>query len=263
MMEERPQGLPALMIDAEAPLVLVGPPRAVRGEFRLQNPTAEKVLVREPVFRAGSAPVGRSKNQPGAAVLPESGLVMRRIVMRPKQSRPIPVALALDPRTPPGTYHAELVVNDERRSVVLHVTEDISLVIAPEEILLTNHPGEKVKKRVVFTNPGNVSIPVRNLGTVVLDEELVHCRALRGALSDVGDTMENLDTFLAALGRRYKKLYETLALKVQNSAVTLEPGETQAIDLTITLPEKLEPRSRYTGYAAISTRSLPFTIVPD
>ena len=52
-------------------------------------------------------------------------------------------------------------------------------------------------------------------------------------------------------------------LKVQNTAVTIEPGQTRAVDLTITLPEKLESRSRYSGYAAISTNNLTFTVVPD
>jgi len=183
--------------------------------------------------------------------------------MRPGQSRPIPVALALDPRTPPGTYNAELEIHGQQRSVVIHVIEEVSLTIAPREIVLPNRPGEKVEKRVVFTNDGNVPVSVRSLGTVVLDEELVHCRALRGALSDVGETMESLNDFVTALGRRYKKLYETLVLKVQNAEVTIEPGRTQSVDLTITLPEKLESRSRYSGYAAISTSSLTFTIVPD
>jgi hypothetical protein len=251
------------MADVEEPLVLVGPPRAIRGEFRLQNPTSEKVIVREPHVRSAAAVGGKKKALAEAVHLQAPALVMRRIVMRPKQSRPVPVILALDPRTPPGTYQAELVVNDELRSVVVHVTEEVSLTISPQELLLPSRPGEKVKKRVVFTNQGNVPVPVRSLGTVVLDEELVHCRALRGALTDVGDTMTTLDDFVVALGRRYKKLYESLVLKVQNTAATIEPGETQAVDLTITLPDKLEPRSRYSGYAAISASSLQFTIVPD
>jgi hypothetical protein len=257
------QGHPAFLVDTEEPLVLAGPPRAVRGEFRLRNPTAEKMTVREAVFRGGTMTGRRAKQHADLTVLPEAGLVMRRVVMRPGQSRPVPVALELDPRTPPGTYQAELAVNDQRRSVVIHVTEDVALQIAPDEIVLANRPGEKVKKTVVFTNVGNVPVHVRSLGTVVLDEELVHCRALRGALSDVGDTMKDLDEFAAALGKRYKQLYETLALRVQNTAATLAPGETQAMELTITLPEKLEARSRYSGYAAISTSSLTFTIVPD
>jgi len=116
---------------------------------------------------------------------------------------------------------------------------------------------------VVFTNDGNVPITIHSLGTVLLEEELLHRRAFRGAVADAGDTMEDLDDFAVALGRRYKKLYENLVLKIQNSTVIIEPGDTVAVELTITLPDVLESRSRYHGYAAISTESLLFTIVPD
>jgi hypothetical protein len=266
-MADEPEPQAAMMLDAEQPLVLVGPPRGVRGEFSLQNPTDRKVIIREPRVRPTPAATGKraaaGKGAAAAAVLSEAPMVMRRIIMRPGQSRPIPVALALDPRTPPGTYNAELEIQGQQRTVVIHVLEEVSLTIAPREIVLPNRPGEKVEKRVIFTNDGNVPISVRTLGTVILDEELVHCRALRGALSDVGETMESLNDFVAALGRRYQKLYETLVLKVQNTAVTIDPGQTQAVDLTITLPEKLESRSRYSGYAAISTNNLTFTVVPD
>jgi hypothetical protein len=253
----------ALLADAEEPLILTGPPRFIRGEFRLQNPTADKIIVREPHVRAAVGAVSRKKSLAEGAAFPGPALVMRRIVMRPNQSRPVPVALTLDPRTPPGTYHAELVVNDQLRTVVVHVTEEVGLTIQPAEIVLASRSGDKMKKQVVFTNTGNVPISIRNLGTVVLDEELVHCRALRGALSDVGDTMTNLDEFVVALGRRYKKLYESMVLKVQNTAVTVEPGQTKPVELTITLPDKLDPRARYGGYAAISSSNLQFTIVPD
>jgi hypothetical protein len=289
--KQQSQTARATMINVDAPLVLAGPPRAIRGEFHLQNATTEKLSVRDAMFRSVAAPAKTDdlstrpttkvkaadvakavKAADGAradavkapavsAILPEMGLSLRRIVVRPGQARPVPVALELDPRTPPGTYHAELTVNDQKRDVVMHVTEDVSLQIMPEEIVLDSVPGGKSTRRVVFTNLGNVPIQVRTIGTVVLDEELVHCRALRGAIADVGDTMKSLDEFTAALGRRYKKLYETLAVKVQNDAVTLGPGETQAVDLTIALPDKLDKSSRYTGYAAISTSSLTFTIV--
>jgi hypothetical protein len=252
-----------LMADLEEPLVLAGPPRAIRGEFRLENPTDEKVIVRQPLFRAVAPKGKKAARAAEAAALPETGLALRRIVMRPGQARPVPVALQLDPRLPPGTYHAELAINDQSRSVVIHVTEDIDLDVTPDQVILANAPGEKVKRTLVFTNRGNVPIAIGTVGTVVLDDDLAHCRALRGALEDVGDTMKGLDDFAAALGRRYKKLYETLVLKVQNGAVTLAPGETQAVDLTITLPKDLDSHSRYTGAAAIATISLPFIIVPD
>lgn len=255
----------ALMPDAAEPLLLVGPPRDVRGQFRVQNSTERKIVVRQPMLKAAAAP----RVKPGTAAsgkpaaLPVEALALRRIIVRPGQSRPVPVALALDPRTPPGTYHADLDVEGERRSVVLHVIEDVALTIAPSDIVIPNRSGETIQKRVVFTNEGNVAVTVRSLGAVVLDEELAHCRALRGALADVAETMKTLDDFAVALGRRYRAIYQTLALRVQNEQVVIAPGETAAVDLKITLPEKLEARSRYTGYAAISTSTLTFTVVPD
>lgn len=255
----------AVLADAERPLVLVGPPRAVRGEFQVQNSTDRKIVVRQPRLRAAAVAEKRGKaaKAAAAAALPQPNVSLRRIIVRPGQARPVPVMLNLDPRTPPGTYHAELDVDGEQRSVVVHVTEDVALTMTPDHLVLPNRPGETLTKQVVFTNDGNVDVSVQALGTVVLDEELAHCRALRGALADVGDTMKSLDDFAVALGKRYHAIYETLVLRVKNDAVVVAPGDTKALDLTITIPEKLERRSRYTGYAAISTATLTFTIVPD
>jgi hypothetical protein len=257
---------PTLMPDAAQPLVLVGPPRDIRGEFRVQNSTERKIIVRQPLLKTAAAARAKPAVQgktPAAEPLPDMALALRRIVVRPGQSRPVPVALALDPRTPPGTYNADLDIDGQQRTVIVHVTEDVALSIAPREIVIANRAGGRVQKRIVLTNEGNVPITVRPIGVVVLDEELAHCRALRGALEDVGETMKNLDDFAVALGRRYRALYQTLALRVQSPEVTIPPGETQAVDLTIALPDKLEPRSRYSGYAAISTSTLTFTVVPD
>ena len=254
-----------LMADAAEPLVLVGPPREIRGEFVVRNPTERKIIVRQPVLKAAAPLTGRAKTaaaKAGIAALPET-VALRRIKVRAGQSRPVPLSLTLDPRTPPGTYQAELDVNGEQRSVVVHVTEDVALALSPDEIVLPGRAGEKFEKRVVFTNEGNVPVHVKALGAVVLEDDAAHCRALRGALQDVGDTMKNLDDFAVALGRRYRAIYDTIALRVQNDEVTVAPGETQAIDLTITLPEKLEKRARYVGTVAISTSTLTFMVVPD
>ena len=259
-----------LLHEEKQPLVLVGPPRQIRGEFRLQNATDRKIVVRQPMLKAAAVPRAKGGKKSAAAAdalpaasLPDVGLSLRRIVVRAGTSKPVPLALALDPRTPPGTYQAELDIDGEQRAVVMHVTEEVALAIAPQALVLTNAPGTKIQKQIVLTNDGNVAVTVKNIGAVVLDDELAHCRALRGALTDVGHTMKTLDDFAAALGRRYRDVYETAALRVQNEEVTLAPGDTRALDLTITLPEKLERRSRYTASAAISTGTLTFTIVPD
>ena len=254
-----------LMADAAEPLVLVGPPRQIRGELVVRNPTERKIIVRQPVLKAAAPATGRAKAaaaKAGIAALPEI-VALRRIKVRAGQSRPVPLSLTLDPRTPPGTYQAELDVAGEQRSVVVHVTDDVALALSPDEIVLPGRAGEKFETRVVFTHEGNVPVQVKAIGAVVLEDDAAHCRALRGALQDVGDTMKNLDDFAVALGRRYKAIYDTIALRVQNDEVTVAPGETRPIDLTITLPEKLDKRARYNGTAAISTSTLTFKVVPE
>jgi len=253
----------ALFADVEQPLVLVGPPRGVHGEVRIQNPTDRKLIVRQPLLTVTPPAGATGKARKAAAAMADVGIALRRIVVRAGSSKPVPLTLTLDPRTPPGTYHAKLEVDGEERQVVMHVTEDVALELSPTELVLSNAAGRKIQKQIVVTNPGNVPVTVKTIGTVVLDDELAHCRALRGALADVGDTMKTLDDFTVALGRRYKSVYETAALRVQNDEVTVEPGDTLAVDLTITLPDKLDKRSRYTGYAPISTRTLTFIVVPD
>ena len=262
-MDDVPQAPRAQLLDLGQPLILTGPPRAVSGQFSVKNPTGEKLRIREATLRSSrSVGLTRKAGRLASSVF-EDGLTLQRMVLRAGQSRQVPVSLALDAQTPPGTYHLELLVHDQLRDVVMHITEEVSLRIEPGQLVLPNRAGEKFTRRVVFTNDGNVPINVRNLGTIVLDDELASCRALRGALADVGDTMTTLNEFAAALGKRFKQLYDTLVLKVQNSAVTLEPGETRALDLKITLPDSLDARARYTGFAAISTGNLTFMIVPD
>ena len=252
----------AQLLDAEQPLVLSGPPGAVSGEFHVRNSSSEKVRVSDVRLRPSADGTKAGIRGRTASMLQDDGMELRRIIVRPGQSRPVPVALSLDPRTPPGTYYLELQVQDQMREVVMHVTENVALRISPDTVVVPNLPGEKVTRNVVFTNHGNVPIELRSIGTIVLDDELASCRALRGALADVGDTMTTLDEFAAALGKRFKTIYDTMVLKVQNSTVTLEPGQTESVKLTITLPGNLDKRARYSGYAAISTSSLAFTIVP-
>jgi len=246
------------LLDAERPLTLTGPPRGIRGEFRLENPSDDKVVIRSPQVR----PATQARSS-GVSALAGSQLVLRRIVMRARQSRPVPVSLSLDPSTPPGTYHAELDIEGQIRSVVINVTEGISATIMPDAIVLPGQPGKEFKQRIIVRNDGNVPVTVPKIGTIVLDEELVHCRALRGALADAGASMTSLDDFVVALGKRYHALYATLALKVRNQRIEVAPGTEEAVDLSITLPEKLDPRARYTGYAPISILDLTITIVPE
>lgn len=254
---------PVSLLSGTAPsIVLAGPPRAVRGEFTVRNSTAQKIVVPQPTLKAQFAAT-RTGKAAKAAALPDATFALRRIIARPMAHRAVPISLTLDPGTPPGTYEAQLEVDGETRPVVVHVTEEVDFSMTPDSLIIPNRAGEKFHKHVVFTNNGNVPLTVKSIGAVVLDDEIAHCRAIRGALSDVGTTMKSLDDFVVALGKRYSEQFETMALKVQNEKVTIAPGETRLVELTITLPEKLNSRARYAGFAAISRGSLTFTVVPD
>ena len=84
---ERPAKQGAVLPDAAEPLVLIGPPRGVRGEFRVQNPTERKIIVRQPLLRrAAAAARGKgaaAKAAAAAMAIPEEALALRRIVVRP------------------------------------------------------------------------------------------------------------------------------------------------------------------------------------
>ena len=76
----------ALMPDAAEPLLLVGPPRDVRGQFRVQNSTERKIVVRQPMLKAAAAPrvkAGTAAAFGKPAALPVEALTLRRIIVRP------------------------------------------------------------------------------------------------------------------------------------------------------------------------------------
>jgi hypothetical protein len=248
---------PAIFADDSGPLVLCGPPAKLRGQFRVQNPSSRSIVVRQPRLRASTG------KHAVAAVLPHAEVALRRIVIRAGRPKPVNLSVALDGRTPPGTYHAELDVGGQLRDVVLHVSEEVSLRLEPSELVLPSRPGAEIHKRLVLVNEGNVAIAVGDIGRVALDDELAHCRALRGALADVGDKLQGLDDFVVALGRRYQAIYEPLVVDVHNDAVSVRPGDTVTLDLRLKLPEKIHPRARYTASAPISTSTLSFSLVPD
>ena len=254
----------SLLGNATRPLVLAGPPRDIRGQLELKNPSDQKIIVRQSFLRAQLAAVRAGKAGAKSAAAPaEAVLALRRIIVRAKQSRSVPISLALDPATPAGTYEAALDVDGEQRPVVLHVTEHVAFEMTPDSLVIPNQPGEKFTRQVVVANHGNTALVIRSIGTVALDEEFQHCRALRGALDDVAETMKSFDDYFVALGRRYLKQLQFQILGIQNPKTTIPPGETRVLDLTISVSDKLIERSRYTGYAPIANGNLSFTVVPD
>lgn len=248
----------ALDFPDQPSLVLVGPPGRLRGEIHVRNPGTRKLVVRDPTVRTRAASLVALTGKAN-----EATWHLRRVVLRPGQARRVPLALELDPRTPPGEYDVELDLVGVRQPFRLIVTEHADVSLEPDEIVIENRPGETIERTVVVTNLGNLPISVPKIGSIGLDDELGHCRALRATLKDDGDQIASLDELIKSLSKHYKALYDPLVLRIQNDSVTIAPGAMQSIALSLELPDELIPTARYLAVAPIATRSLHFTIVPS
>jgi hypothetical protein len=94
------------------------------------------------------------------------------------------VRLRLDPATDPGIFPTMLVIGEHAYPAELHVAENVDLEIIPSDLVIENRPGSRTVKSVTFRNLGNVDLRIGSPGPVVLDEQLMSCRILRGGLSE-------------------------------------------------------------------------------
>jgi hypothetical protein len=243
---------------ADEPLVLFGEPSQLEGELRLRNPTGEKLILRDVRVHSDLLAGPHDKDTTGQQTL-------RRVILRPGLAKQVPLQLQVSPHTPPGEYRGAVEANGQRRELILHVTESLSLVLSPWQLVVENLPGERISKQVVFSNLGNVPVSIGQAWQVVLDEENLNCLTGRAAVAAVGDKVENMDQYMAELLHQTKKALErTGILRVRNTdgAFTLMPGEVRAVTLEIRVPEGLNKRSRYTGFVALYTSDLSFVVVP-
>lgn len=240
-------------------IVLVGEPRELRGEIRLSNQGAEKVVVREGKLCELTSTA--LTDRPSRSELAVS--IVR--ILRPGQEVVTPLRVRLDRYTPPGEYQASLAIGKHRYPVELHVTESTELEISPERVVIENRPGERVRKQVVFRNAGNVPLTIGSIGAVALDDELIACRTIRSTLAGAGEDVNTLNEWLSTYLREGSKhLARAGMIFVQNDdgEVILQPGEIRSIGMTIRLPDTLDQGAPYFATAFLYTANLIFAIVP-
>src|SRR5947199_4888255 len=98
-------------------IALAGPPGRLKGEVRLRNPRSERVVVREAALARLPGPAAGAE---GAA---SSTTARMTAILRPGEGARAPITVALDPRTPPGEYQAELTLGPHTYPVEILVTE--------------------------------------------------------------------------------------------------------------------------------------------
>jgi len=237
----------------DEPLVLAGPPRELSGRIDLHNAGDAKVVLRD----AGLT------DQSGVLQLTAERHRIQPLVLRPDQRGSLPLAIGVHPATPPGEYHAELDVGGRSRPVVLHVVEVVDLAVDPRSLVLENRPGLAQRKKLLVRNDGNVSFTVGDPVTVDLREDRPTDRGLRVALEPllqrVKPDLDELVVALLAVAREEERLGSVEARA--DAQVEVQPGETAALELELTLKDELPATRRYRGRLPVVTRDVDVIVL--
>jgi hypothetical protein len=231
----KPTSLPWGIVGDE--LHLLGTPMLCLGYVRLQNQSAEKVRIKR-------IPLAASKLT-GPVDVPVSHLQLFARLL-PGAALQAPVRLLIPPQTPPGKYSAEALVGNVRKSVIVDVLESRDLRIIPEDFHLKLHAHERAVRTVQLTNHGNMPWRLRQAALVPLVErDGVH----RNISLSLRNTRE--PAYENVLNDFVKRMQDTevgpAKIKIVSDADVLGPGESQNLELDISLPDNLKKNRRYTG----------------
>jgi hypothetical protein len=241
-------------------MTIAGAPGRIALELEFHNGGDERAIVRRATFV--SPQLEEAAGRPPGVLLPT-------VVLHPGHARRVPVSILIPSHTPPGRYDGELIVAGRTVAVVMHVVEDYDLEVAPAEVVLENRAGDRTVRQIVCSNRGNVPLVIGEIGAVVLDDELTTCRSLRAvtaAWPDEGGEHDAVDRFVDLYVKKgWKKVVEhsgVLRVHTVGGPREIAPGDTEVVDLEITLPDRLEPRTRYTAFAPLYTTDVTFCVVP-
>lgn len=238
-MQQRADALGGLILTHgdDDPPVFYGAPGCLRGTLRLTNPTTEKVkLGRIALSAANVAGIARG----------EVGEVQLATRLSPGEQESAPAMIALDPRTPPGTYDGRLHLGDRDQAVVLHVVDHVDLRISPAVVYLFTDGERSFEHRFVLENAGNVPVRLGERCAAALVDQLERRSALREAAQRAcaeegkDDERDPLRDVLCGFERQ-----QLGPVLLDRPDETLQPGEIRAGFAKITLPRGLQSHRRY------------------
>ena len=245
-----------LDLGKDAPVILVGESKSLRGELRLRNPGKERVQLGEASLRLQT---GSAKKPAPFAQVKLPGEIL------PGQDQRVKITLELDPQMPPGDYKGEIEVAGHTREVVVFVAEVYRLVLSPQVLVIDQPAGSKVRKQVMLINEGNMPITIGPIGHVPLGEELMLKRSVSTTVGGTGEKgLRALSKLFADLVSEEAKvvLGEAGTLVVTNEELVLQPGESGLLNVEVQLPEELAVNTRYIGRVPLYTSVLELVVVP-
>lgn len=245
-----------LVCDAKNPALLVGEPGDMSGTVHVRNREEKRLVITGAVLRFS---IGESTSRKEAE---ETECRVRMMaVVAPGQSVRVPITTELPGTTPPGKYQGVLALGTSTYPVKLLVTETIDVVVAPSELMVPCRAGRYLKT-VFVSNDGNVPVTVGRFGAIPLDDELAACRIIRATLQEAPENTNTINDWATRYLRKAgEHLKNTGLLWVDADAVTIEPGATKPISLTIRVPD-LPGGGRFVAILKLYDANIEITLVP-
>lgn len=165
------------------------------------------------------------------------------------QKKNVSITFSVDQATPPGTYTANMIIENERVEAVLHVVEKIQVSMGPDFIFIEAAPGASVEKTIYVTNQGNVPLTFKDPGAIIIEDEYFECRAIRGTVRSMKE-VQDFNEALKLAASELEKLYDEaggMRVRLTGEQVTIRPKQTVKINLVFTLGSKLRRGNYYSG----------------
>ena len=220
---------------ADEPLVFYGPPDQLHATLRLKNQTKEKIKYVTVDIHADKLV--------GAAGEPLRGVPLPTRLY-PGEQRESTVTFALDSRTPPGTYEAQLTIGGQAYPAVFHVVQNIDLRVHPEVVSIYIEGEREIQSPFVAENAGNVPLRLGVRCMAPLVDSMEIRTSLRKGLAQAcaDEKTDTIRSLACAMSEQQVGLVEFV-----RPTVTLQPGEIHAGTATIIVPDDLRSFRRYTA----------------
>ena len=217
----------------EARLFFSGPPRRLTGSIPLINTTETRQNLRSLAVEGGELL--------GSAQVPlrEFPFTVRLSAGEQASVRGV---IALDSRTPPGSYEIQIKIGSKTVPATVHVTEVVDLIAHPGSLTILAGSDSSYTRKVTVHNAGNVPL-------------------LSGTRCEtpVFDSFDPVTSMLVGLHKADRKTTDTMVkavldewadlqagtLVVHRDPLVLRPGQTEVVDLEFELPAELKPLRHY------------------
>jgi hypothetical protein len=196
----------------------------------------------------------------GTLVLPDAPpAVDVKLALEGKQLTPVPAqvvrigakglsSLRVDlPRwTPPGRYQGTVTIGDREQRITVEVEPAQLVRVEPRRLVVRGRAKQVVAAEVTLSNVGNTPYDVRGAAMFALYDpsslERATAKAFQATARDAQERF--VDRLAAELRDGYGG---NVRLKVEAGAGVLEPGESRNVQVSLHLPDGLQPGRLYEG----------------